>query len=274
MLCRKPYSQGVSEYGCGQCMPCRINRSRLWVGRMLLESYEHPASSFVTLTYNEENKPDGLVKKHLQGFLKRLRQEVAPRKFRYYAVGEYGEESGRPHYHAILFGIYPSEEKAIERCWKMGFIMLGTFSSASGSYVAGYVVKGLTKSGHPSLLGREPEFALMSRKPGLGIGVVKRIIKAYGTRSGIAAADVQHWFGERYQAEGKKYPLGRYLKSKVIEGLGILPDNVEARNLQRDFEIWLDKSQRDTYTNIKNREARQLVEAGRINVMLSKRRKI
>ena len=106
MVCKKPFRQGLMEFGCGQCIPCRIGKRRLWTHRILLESFTHDYNSFVTLTYDESHLPEdgGLNHGHVQKFLKLLRKKVAPAKVRYFVVGEYGEKSGRPHYHLALFG--------------------------------------------------------------------------------------------------------------------------------------------------------------------------
>lgn len=89
-------------------MPCRLNRRRLWTHRLLLEQLKHGDSCFLTLTYDEKHLPEGgsLVPKHAQDFLKRLRSKTNL-KLRYYLVGEYGEDTERPHYHVALFG-YPN----------------------------------------------------------------------------------------------------------------------------------------------------------------------
>ena len=97
---------GNMPVACGYCDPCRINRRRLWSHRMILESFGHPASCFLTLTYNDDNLPqDGSLKPDdLQLFIKRLRSRLVY-KFRYYAVGEYGDDNGRPHFHGAIFGL-------------------------------------------------------------------------------------------------------------------------------------------------------------------------
>lgn len=113
------------ELPCGQCISCRLERSRIWAARMIhhaayLEEFYGLYSSFITLTYDEENLPFGgtLVKEHPQNFMKRLRWHLGPNKISHYYVGEYGSccpdheivncpmcgPIQRPHYHAIIFG--------------------------------------------------------------------------------------------------------------------------------------------------------------------------
>lgn len=114
------------ELPCGQCIGCRLEYSRQWATRCVLEASQHSSNYFVTLTYNDAFLPcvpyqfldhytgelvsdcsHPLEPKHFQDFMKRLRQKFL-RDFgyegvRFYACGEYGSENKRPHYHAILF---------------------------------------------------------------------------------------------------------------------------------------------------------------------------
>ena len=47
-----------------------------------------------------------LRKRDYQLFMKRLRKAFPNDKIRFYAAGEYGPKTLRPHYHAILFGLH------------------------------------------------------------------------------------------------------------------------------------------------------------------------
>lgn len=215
--------KGVVELPCGQCMPCRIDRRRTWVARMILERADHDCACFITLTYNDQNLPESLCvdKSEVQRFFKRLRKEVYPRTLRYFAVGEYGDRSQRPHYHAIIFGISPQERELVEKAWQKGFIQIGTAEPATMSYCGGYITKKMTKKGDPRLHGREPEFALMSRMPGLGVNYVKSLTDAYKTDRGKVALQVMGWVAGDIILEGKRYKLARTLKEKLITQLGL-----------------------------------------------------
>lgn len=183
---------------CGQCIGCRLEKSRQWAMRCLHEKQLHQESAFLTLTYdNEHMPPDGtLVKKHLSAFCKRLHNRLLRRRgigIRFYACGEYGETTRRPHYHAIIFGygfpdkkfyknakrgerLYTSDEVA--ELWPFGFNVIGDVTFDSAAYVARYVMKKVTGERaeqfyqwidadgvvHEVL----PEFTNMSRRPGIG----------------------------------------------------------------------------------------------------------
>lgn len=251
MLCRKPFVKAGVPYPCGQCMPCRFNRRRLWASRIMLESLCHASSSFVTLTYSSNRLPvvNGvpvLVPKHLQDWLKRFRGVIEPVKIRFYGVGEYGEDVvsndvvykyGRPHYHIIVFGFPPCSRgqtlvnavtkasrwsECCESCrivgdsWGFGDVFLGGVTRDSASYVAEYTVKKMTSVSDPRLKGRSPEFCRMSLRPGIGCDAMWD----------VASTLLQYSLDERVDvplslAEGRtSRQLGRYLRSKLRVMIG------------------------------------------------------
>lgn len=177
----------LQTVACGQCMGCRIERSRQWAVRITHEVKCHEDNCFLTLTYNDENLPKNgtLVKEHMQLFFKRLRKSIEPVKVRYYQCGEYGSRTQRPHYHCILFGYDFSDKKYLKKSgdyslytserldalWTYGHCLIGEVTFDSARYVAGYCVDKLT--GDLGLeayqaTGRIPPFSTMSRRPGIG----------------------------------------------------------------------------------------------------------
>lgn len=180
-------SGSVLSLPCGICMGCRLERSRQWATRCMHEASLHEDNSFITLTYDPKFLPsDGsLVKSHFQLFMKRLRGAYSDKKIRYYQCGEYGDNFGRPHYHACLFGfdfpdkvfwksvnderLYTSD--SLERLWGMGFCTIGSLTFESAAYVARYCTKQVNGSAAVEhYQGRQPEYATMSLKPGIGAG--------------------------------------------------------------------------------------------------------
>lgn len=199
---------------CGQCLPCRINRRRKWTARILLENKYHTHSCFITLTYSPESLPENghLVKKHLQDFFKRLRRRLEPKKIRYFACGEYGSLRGRPHYHAIIFGLPPTLDtwELIERSWGYGRIDIGTCEKDSIQYVAGYVAKKFNSDTlHKFKDGSLPrEFILASRRPAIGAVALDDLAKIAFSQSPF---DVLTYF----QYGSQKYPLDRLMREKL-----------------------------------------------------------
>lgn len=218
MLCKAPFRNEFGEFGCGQCLPCRINRRRIWTGRIVLESFSHAASSFVTLTYADT--PRDLQPRDWQLFMKRLRKEYVPERLRYFAVGEYGDISFRPHYHVCLFGVAPIEGEVVARAWRHGFVHMGELNHNSAQYCAGYVTKKMTKADDGRLDGRFPEFSRMSLRPGIGRlaldQIAEQFFKDRGSKGLLSDMDVPR----EVRIEGKKYPLCRYTRSALRSLLG------------------------------------------------------
>jgi hypothetical protein len=172
---------------CGQCIGCRLERSRQWAVRCMHESQMHDFSSFVTLTYEGEDIAASLNYRDFQLFAKRLRRKMGP--FRFYMCGEYGERFRRPHFHALLFGMFFDDRQfhstvgsgfkiyrsgLLESLWPHGFSSIGDVTFESAAYVARYVCKKVTGPlADAHYLTNEgecltPEFTRMSLKPGIG----------------------------------------------------------------------------------------------------------
>ena len=179
---------------CGQCIGCKLDRSLEWATRISHEASLHSKSSFVTLTYEDRHLPphNSLRKKDVQDFMKRLRF-FSDHPLRYYLCGEYGSETLRPHYHICLFGEDFSSDRVrykttpdgfqlwnspslCER-WGFGHCVIGDLTFETAAYTARYVTKKINGAKAPEHYGlREPEFSLMSRRPGIGDDWLKKNI--------------------------------------------------------------------------------------------------
>lgn len=223
ILVKNKFGQ-VRYVDCGQCKACRINKSASWSIRIMNEAQYYDDSTFLTLTYDDEHLPENksLDKCHLRKFLNKLFPYALGRHCRYYASGEYGEEDGkRPHYHAILFGVSPTDDifknKHYDRkhkgwrcqidCWPYGFAFTAPVTHDDAQYVAKYTMKKLTGE-----KGREyyeknhlqPEFAVMSLKPGIGAKYMRDNKGKLQRRGYILGKN------------GSKCPIPRYYKEKVL----------------------------------------------------------
>lgn len=251
MLCRRPFVRDPSgksilradkdsilkgiPFGCGQCLPCLINKRRTWTLRLLLEFFQHAKASFVTLTYSEQFVPLSLdcvpilCKRHVQLFLKRVRKRFPDRLIRFYCGAEYTPKNHLPHYHLILFGVAPDEldndwfnwlgrsgplrpnffrSTTLTDLWQnKGIVHVGEVTAESISYCAGYVTKKITRKGD----GRVPEFQLMSRMPGIGLSALPEVARTLQTvpENCTVTRARQVYFG------GKYWPLGRFLLEKM-----------------------------------------------------------
>jgi len=184
------------ELPCGQCVGCRLERSRQWAIRCMHEASLYKDNCFITLTYDDEHLPEdySLHYDDFQRFMKRLRKRYQGKTIRFYMAGEYGENFGRPHFHACIFNldfedkylwqktdsgskIYRS--KILEELWPFGYSSIGEVNFQSAAYVARYIMKKVTGDmavqhyeevnfTTGEIIQRKPEFNKMSLKPGIG----------------------------------------------------------------------------------------------------------
>lgn len=186
---------------CGRCIGCRVDRSRQWAMRCLHEAKMHDQNCFVTLTYDDQSVPiDYSVKiRDWQLFMKRLRKRIGHNRVRFFAAGEYGDRLLRPHYHALLFGydfpdkvLYTTRRKLevyrsplLAEVWPYGLHEIGSVTFQSAAYTARYCIKKVGGSAADEHYNRvspvdgrcyrvSPEFAVMSRRPGIGTSWFER----------------------------------------------------------------------------------------------------
>lgn len=217
----KSVSQFI-EIGCGQCVGCRLERSRQWANRCLLELEYHDSAYFVTLTYNDDFVPVSyygdpetgeaqpsltLRKRDFQLFMKRLRKAFPRDKIRFFSCGEYGPQTFRPHYHAIIYGLHLTDlipfgrssqgfqyytSQSLQNVWSrrdapvqkgsvtpltadapfwtpFGHVLVANVTWETCAYTARYVMKKLNgpEALFYSNFNIEPPFSLMSTHPGI-----------------------------------------------------------------------------------------------------------
>lgn len=182
---------------CGKCLGCKFDYCRNWSDRMMLELVDNDMRAiFVTMTYDNDHVPIAyddddnpvsytLCKRDLQLFFKRLRKRFCDCQIRFFACGEYGSKTLRPHYHAIIYGItindfadlrmhgvnelmqpyYISAEFAC--VWSNGHCLISPVSYKTCAYVARYnVKKAYGDNIKPSEYALD-SFVQMSRRPGI-----------------------------------------------------------------------------------------------------------
>lgn len=232
------------EIPCGQCIGCKLQRSRVWADRIMCEALEHSGNYMLTLTYDNQNLPladivldsgevlqlPTLVKSDFQKFMKRLRKHFEPHKIRFYGIGEYGPKNGRPHFHIIVFGLpeqdldfeiykfnensgvrYPLFHSAtLDELWPFGFILAQELTWECAAYCARYVTsKVLDKKTQYEDLGLAEEFSLMSRRPGIG--------------ANFCTSFAQDFAQQKYKyistpTGSRQIGINRYFRDKLEEG--------------------------------------------------------
>lgn len=197
LTCIDPVFYKVDEQGrptimypCGKCIVCKEKKRRQWAIRMENEKSVSKSCYFVTLTYADDylyriepHTPPSLNKSHYNNFLKYLRK-LLPYKIRFFGVGEYGSESGRPHLHFMFFlPRYVKREvfaSYIGKAWQYGFNKVKDGTSKRMYYIAKYTVKG---SDHPFCT--EKPFQTCSCSPPLGY-------RSFQSNFRILDSDVTH----------------------------------------------------------------------------------
>lgn len=242
---------------CNQCIGCRLDLSKDWVTRIISESKAYEENCFITLTFSDDTivYPPTLQKRDFQLFMKRFRDKISPRKIKYYHVGEYGDQSFRPHHHAIIFNYDFSEDrkpykkntytsKLLDSLWtikcednikiNLGFAVIGHVSPQSVAYVARYNTKKITgvlaKKHYKDKDGNEllPEYSTMSRGGRNGRGIGYDFIMKY--KDEVYPSDY-------LTINGKKFKPPKYYDNVVYE---IMPDEIDAIKEKRRNNINLE----------------------------------
>lgn len=232
---------------CGKCPQCLSIKRKEWFFRLQLEKENSSSCYFATLTYNNDNLPleDGkpvFSVNHIQLFLKRLRKYFDKHykaKLRYFLASEYGDNFGRPHYHAIFFNlpklsIYQLNE-IFENTWTYGFVSVSPITDARINYVCKYMLKHIQKPSSFSSKAEAP-FMLCSRRPAIG--------SAYLTPSNI----VHHLSSESYvtNLHGKQIVLPRYLRRKIFDDYPDIKERVTNELIYKSTEKYLKVINDDT----------------------------
>lgn len=223
ILDRKNHVWQVSdlvELPCGHCELCQKSRSRDWILRIekafeaFKNNHKNTFSYFVTWTYEDQFLPlsptsgmptlDKQTFRHMFNTIKNT-EEITSQDFQYYAVGEYGDLSARPHYHGIVFSSKPIDWK---HYWSYGNIQVGDVQPESIGYVTRYVDKKLgsyIKKSDYELLGIEPIFSIMTK--GLGKDFILDRIEKYKDNPALLNSIVGQ--------NGQKFNLPKYGKKKL-----------------------------------------------------------
>ena len=236
---------------CGKCVFCLGNRRTEWAFRLNEELKVAITGHFLTLTYADEYVPvteDGeltLSKKDIRDYLKRLRWNIYqdwmntlttdeiilnwPLKrpqIKYYLTGEYGPETHRPHYHAIIFNTPQDIMRNMANIWQKGNIKIGTVTPKSINYVTKYLI-----SDQEDTTTKQKPFSFMSNKIGENYltsnhKMIKNLKQDYAINS-----------------NGQKTRLPRYYKDKIF--------NIKEREAIREKKIELsDKEYWKEYARI------------------------
>lgn len=280
---------------CGQCVGCRLERSRQWAVRCMHEAQMWQDNCFITLTFSPDGlerrnrefeeqeakdpssvkgwSPVGIHPRDYQLFMKRLRKKFG-KGARYFYCGEYGEKTSRPHYHACLFNfdfsdkrlfkmsngipLYVSEE--LERLWPYGFATIGDVTFESAAYVARYVMKKVN--------GKQAEedgtYWRYDGETGEA-SEVKPEFCAMSRRPGIGKTWFEQFKNDVYPNDyvvlrGKKVRPPKYYDKLLEQEDSYALDDIKMARIEKAFE-WVDEQGPE---RLKAREKCQLVKLDKL----------
>ena len=170
-------------------------------------------SYFATFTYSDDHVPvtvEGIQTLDKKAFRKWLRGQLRISAFRYYAVGEYGDKTKRPHYHMALFCQNDEQADSILRSWQQryGFTQVSEMHDEKARYLANYTAKKLTKADDARLEpGQEPEFRISSRNPPLGAAFIDVLVETYSKGHGKRLVEERGDIDRTFKWNGRKYPI-------------------------------------------------------------------
>lgn len=218
---------------CGKCPHCLRTRQAGWIFRLNEEQKQSKTSCFITLTYEDDHLPFSekgyptLKNKDFQSFMKRLRkppkhlQLFQLTNVRYYAIGEYGSESYRPHYHAIMFNLpksYVDYPEILQSIWTHGYVHVAECNVKTIAYTTKYMMKTFTTDGRHPDDDRQRERLMASN--GLGKSYLNEKRKTF-----YHETQTPYIIGYG----GQKISMPRYYKEKIFSKL-------ERQQMAKEFE--------------------------------------
>lgn len=249
-----------NDVPCSRCWPCLQRKADGWAIRILHEKKRSTSAYFITLTYDDKHVPINektmqltLQKQHLIDYMKRLRRlhdhaykvsekaKAESKPIKYYAVGEYGEDYNRPHYHIILFNAI---KELIPLPWTkdkelLGMVQIGEKGVTAGGarYLTQYMMTGQT---HDEL--RQKPFQLMSKH--IGENYITEIMKKWHLQHTGKPVINKHGnlipTRDRYYIinDGYKVAMPRYYRDKIFPKIY---RDTDAPILQAKFQKAIDK---------------------------------
>lgn len=278
---------------CLKCLDCRVGSKSIWACRIMLEASCWDQNCFITLTYSPESQDsDSLNHKHWQQFAKDFRRQfcqaewclISPqgraralkgkrsyvtfKKIKFFMAGEYGDQKGRRHFHAIIFGhafsdlvdtgrisprgtpIYTSP--SLESVWKKGIVQVGEVNFDSAAYVASYITKKADGSRQVDRYGDlRPEYGRASQ--GIGATWLKKYFDDVFVRGVVELSDrtlpapryfhkkLEQWFPERFaEFKAKRVVAGNFSNDRQIDS----GDGPLARSIRKGRILRLKHKQR------------------------------
>jgi len=224
----------------------------------------HKNNYFLTLTYDDEHIDRrcgvydeefscicqwSLNKIDFPKFMKKLRKEYG-NGIKFYQAGEYGGQTGRPHHHACIFNIDIKDLKlwknaggirlytsdSVQQIWGNGYVVIGDVSFESAAYISRYITKKITgDSAQMYYNGLQPEYATMSRRPGIGLKYFekykKEIIDNDGIimRGGLKMRPPRYYDKKREEINAQEMEVTKKMRKSSVNIMNNTPKRLAVR---------------------------------------------
>lgn len=270
MLSNKNPPIGHFYTPCGQCGECRLSRARTWATRCVHESTQWKASCFITLTYKDTPPNNSLHPEDTRNFIRRFRDQFK-KPFKYFLVGEYGDNFDRPHYHALIFGTdfgysnHFSNNKnnptsslellhdtsalscpELNSIWGHGFTSVGELTFDSAAYCAQYAMKKITGSRAASHYGsRHPEFMRTSQNAigkQYALQYAKEIILNNSVISNDHKQPIPPYYLKQYEKHNHDLTRLKILREEFSQTHTIEKSYIRAQMLDSKFKLKISKT--------------------------------
>lgn len=255
---------------CGQCGECRLSRARSWATRCVHESTQWKHSCFITLTYKETPPNNSLYPEDTRNFIRRFRDKFK-KPFKYFLVGEYGDNFDRPHYHALIFGTdfglsnHTSLSKTkrvtdlqllhdtnalacpeLNQLWGHGFTSVGELTFDSAAYCAQYAMKkinGPLASSHYGL--KHPEFMRTSQNAigkQYALRYAEEIIQNNSVISNDVPQPVPNYYLKQYEKNNFDLDKLKSLREEFSQTHTLEKSYIRAVKLDSKFKLKISKA--------------------------------
>jgi len=258
---------------CGQCGECRLSRARQWATRCVHEATQWKESCFITLTYKETPQDNSLCPLDTRNFIRRLRESkdspLHKKPFKYFLVGEYGENFDRPHYHALIFGTdfglsqkYAPEGKTsnldelhnttalscpqLNDLWSLGYTSVGELTFDSAAYCAQYAMKKINGEKAKAHYGnRHPEFMRTSQNAigkQYALHYADEIINSNAVMANGTEQPIPNYYLKQYEKNLYDLTSLKQLREEFSESHTIQKSFVRAQMLDSKFKLKISKT--------------------------------
>lgn len=299
---QKKYSKQYASFQlpCGKCIECRLDYARQWAVRCVHEAQMHEKNCFITLTYSDKNlKSPRLIYEDWQKFMKKLRK-TQNEPIGVLVTGEYGDDTKRPHWHAILFNYAPPDmvlsrknirgdriynSKTLDKLWghndpKMMPSEIGDVTFESAGYVARYATKKIVHGQNQKV--KEADFhdyqpiSKKSSKHAIG----KKWLEKYWWTDCFSLGQItlpngskcsipryyQKWFQENHPEKWRDYVT----KTK-LEKINLAES--QAQKIMDDYHNMAEKRGHRAWSLLTPNKTREIINKQKLQILLQKEKK-